>query len=233
MFIIILMKIRSILAGIFIAALLISILMHQILKINYKSELEYGNEKVSISRDVHNIPEIHAPSFKSALYAWGYVTAEDRLFQLAFRRASIRGELSKYLGLKAIEVDKMFREINLAQWSKLSADKVKHLIFSFWQRTPRNSKTSKHLQMESTVFITHSPSDPLNSTWSVWTSKNGLSLTFSQSINSSNGHCLLEWSTSMQGAICLRSFPKAKLMQCYLTQLSSGWMVNRSIIRQS
>jgi acyl-homoserine lactone acylase PvdQ len=43
------------------------------------------------------------------MYAWGYVTSEDRLFQLAFKRLIGQGKLSKYLGKKALNVDKLFR----------------------------------------------------------------------------------------------------------------------------
>lgn len=58
------------------------------------------------------------------MYAWGFVTAEDRLFQLAFRRVSVKGELSKYLGAKAIDIDKMFRELDLYGWAVRSAERV-------------------------------------------------------------------------------------------------------------
>ena len=53
------------------------------------------------------------------MYGWGYVTAEERLFQLAFKRLVGKGKISKYLGKnrlnlgkKAVKVDKMFREFN-------------------------------------------------------------------------------------------------------------------------
>lgn len=51
-----------------------------------------------MKRGDNNIPEIHAQSYKSALYAWGYVDAEDRLFQIAFKRLLIQGRVSEYLG---------------------------------------------------------------------------------------------------------------------------------------
>jgi penicillin amidase len=55
------------------------------------------------------MPYVKAPSFSSAMYGWGYVTAEDRLFQMAFKRLAGQGKLSKYLGKKALNTDKFFR----------------------------------------------------------------------------------------------------------------------------
>jgi len=55
------------------------------------------------------------------MYGWGYVTAEDRLFQLAFKRLIGKGRLSKYLGRKALSVDKLFRELNFPYWSERTA----------------------------------------------------------------------------------------------------------------
>lgn len=71
------------------------------------------------------------------------MTAEDRIFQLAFRRASSRGELSKYLGAKAIDVDKMFRELNLAGWGKLSAEKVYFYKYSSKNKILKSLKILK------------------------------------------------------------------------------------------
>jgi acyl-homoserine lactone acylase PvdQ len=58
------------------------------------------------------------------MYAWGYVTAEDRLFQLSFKRLIGKGKLSKYLGPKALNVDKMFRELNFNYWAQRTAENV-------------------------------------------------------------------------------------------------------------
>lgn len=108
---------KLVLIGFIAIGLFISVCLYQILGINFVSELDYKGSKITIKRVEHNIPEVHANSFEAALYGWGYVTAEDRLFQLAFKRVSIQGRLSKYLGEKTIEVDKMFREINLYGWA--------------------------------------------------------------------------------------------------------------------
>lgn len=51
--------------------------------------------------------------------------AEDRLFQIAFRRLLINGRLAEYLGEKAVDVDMMLRELNLKGWAEKAAVRVK------------------------------------------------------------------------------------------------------------
>lgn len=80
-----------------------------LLRNKYVSELHLNNEKIVVSRDEHNIPHILAPTYSSTMYAWGHVLAEDRLFQLAFRRTMLKGRLSQYTGQKSLVYDKLFR----------------------------------------------------------------------------------------------------------------------------
>jgi acyl-homoserine lactone acylase PvdQ len=60
---------------------------------NYVSTLTHEGETIQIWRDELGIPLVTAPSFKAAMYGWGYVTAEDRLFQISFRRLLLQGRL--------------------------------------------------------------------------------------------------------------------------------------------
>ena len=62
------------------------------------------------------------------MYAWGYVTAEDRLFQLAFRRKLGQGKLAQYVGEKVFKVDKMIRELNFHGWGEKTAKRVKFMF---------------------------------------------------------------------------------------------------------
>lgn len=102
----------------FVTALCASMALFPLLKVTYVSELSYHGHLVSIHRDQYNIPTIRAPAYESALYAWGYVAAEDRLFQMAFRRLIGQGRLAEFLGAKAVTVDKIFRELNMHGWAK-------------------------------------------------------------------------------------------------------------------
>jgi penicillin amidase len=60
----------------------------------YASELHYNGETITIFRNENNIPNIYAPSRESYFYAIGRVHAEDRLFQMTFKRLIIQGRLS-------------------------------------------------------------------------------------------------------------------------------------------
>ena len=58
------------------------------------------------------------------MYAWGYVTAEDRIFQMSFRRLLGSGRLSEFLGEKALKVDQIFRELNMRGYSDKTEERV-------------------------------------------------------------------------------------------------------------
>src|SRR5207244_2407048 len=77
-----------------------------------------------IDRDLRGIPRIHAENELDLFFAFGYATAQDRLFQLDFLRRKARGRLAEILGTEALESDKLYRTIGLshiaeAQWDTL------------------------------------------------------------------------------------------------------------------
>ncbi len=53
---------------------------------------------VTVHRDSFGVPHIYANSVNSASFAAGYVTAEDRLFQMDIFRHAARGELAGFAG---------------------------------------------------------------------------------------------------------------------------------------
>ena len=78
---------------------------------------------VSVTRDSHGVPMIEAANLDDLFFAQGYVTAQDRLFQMDLMRRAAAGELSEVVGDVALEHDRQQRilgiraaaEINLAQ----------------------------------------------------------------------------------------------------------------------
>src|SRR5215472_16703252 len=50
---------------------------------------------VSITRDGHGVPTIEAPTLRDVFFAQGYITAQDRLFQMDLMRRAASGELSE------------------------------------------------------------------------------------------------------------------------------------------
>src|SRR5437899_2190693 len=70
---------------------------------------------VEVSRDARGVPHIRARSLEDAVLAQGYVTAQDRLWQMDLSRRLARGELSEILGRRTIELDIETRKLGLAQ----------------------------------------------------------------------------------------------------------------------
>ncbi len=62
-------------------------------------------QPVRIVTDRYGIPHIHASSMEDLYFGWGYVTARDRLWQIAFSRQSARGALWKWFGNSKLRDD--------------------------------------------------------------------------------------------------------------------------------
>ncbi len=61
---------------------------------------------VSIIRDNHGVPTIEAATLDDLFFAQGYVTAQDRLFQMDLMRRAATGELSEIVGEVAVKHDR-------------------------------------------------------------------------------------------------------------------------------
>jgi penicillin G amidase len=73
---------------------------------------------VTVRRDQHGVPHIDAATQQDMFVAQGYVTAQDRLWQMDTYRRSANGELAEILGpslLRHDEAQRMFQFRNTAQ----------------------------------------------------------------------------------------------------------------------
>ena len=68
---------------------------------------------VEVVRDRDAVPHIYAKSSEDALFALGYVHAQDRLFQMDFQRRVGAGRLSEVLGEATVETDKFLRTLGV------------------------------------------------------------------------------------------------------------------------
>ena len=68
---------------------------------------------VTVTRDAVGVPSIHAQTLDDALFAQGYVTAQDRLFQMDALRRHAAGELAEILGPSLVEHDKLQRYLQM------------------------------------------------------------------------------------------------------------------------
>lgn len=66
-------------------------------------------EGVTVYRDSFGVPHIYAATEAAGAFAMGYVTAEDRLWQMDLLRHAGRGQLASFLGSDYIETDKVLR----------------------------------------------------------------------------------------------------------------------------
>ncbi|MBS1802568.1 MAG: penicillin acylase family protein [Acidobacteria bacterium] len=64
---------------------------------------------VAVRRDQHGVPHIDAASQEDMFVAQGYVTAQDRLWQMDAYRRTANGELAEVLGSSLVRHDKMQR----------------------------------------------------------------------------------------------------------------------------
>jgi len=64
---------------------------------------------VSVRRDQHGVPHIDAASQEDLFVAQGYVTAQDRLWQMDAYRRNANGELAEVMGPSLVRHDKMQR----------------------------------------------------------------------------------------------------------------------------
>jgi len=68
---------------------------------------------VTVTRDAQNVPSIHAANLDDLLFAQGYITAADRLFQMDSLRRHGAGTLAEILGPSLIQHDREQRILQL------------------------------------------------------------------------------------------------------------------------
>ena len=65
--------------------------------------------RVEVIRDHHGIPQIYADSTDDLFRAQGFVAAQDRFFEMDFRRHVTAGRLSELVGSAGLETDRVVR----------------------------------------------------------------------------------------------------------------------------
>ena len=66
---------------------------------------------VTIIRDAQGVPHIRAASVQDLVFAQGYVTAQDRLWQMDILRRAALGEVAEAIGSRALEHDRQQRTL--------------------------------------------------------------------------------------------------------------------------
>src|SRR5580698_2217808 len=71
------------------------------------------SSKVRVVRDEHGVPTIEAATLEDLFFAQGYVTAQDRLWQMDMMRRAAAGELSEVIGDATLKMDREQRILGL------------------------------------------------------------------------------------------------------------------------
>lgn len=84
-------------------------------------------QPVRVARDLDGIPTIKAQSMHDALFALGFVHAQDRLWQLETHRRIGAGRLAEAFGEAALESDRFLRALGVrraaaAQWAQMKGE---------------------------------------------------------------------------------------------------------------
>jgi penicillin G amidase len=78
------------------------------------------SSKVRVVRDGHGVPTIEASTLEDLFFAQGYVTAQDRLWQMDIMRRAAAGELSAVIGEATLKLDREERILGLRQAAEAS-----------------------------------------------------------------------------------------------------------------
>jgi penicillin G amidase len=81
-------------------------------------KLDGLSDTVQVMRDDRGVPQIYAGNSADLFYAQGYVQAQDRFFEMDFRRHVTAGRISELLGEKTVETDMLIRTMG---WRRVAA----------------------------------------------------------------------------------------------------------------
>ena len=79
---------------------------------------------ITITRDTHGVPTIEASNFNDLYFAQGYVTAQDRLWQMDGMRRFGAGELSQVLGKDFLDHDREQRILGMRVAARKSVEVI-------------------------------------------------------------------------------------------------------------
>jgi len=82
------------------------------------------SKEVEVVYDNYGIPHIYASNEEDLFYAFGYVHAQDRLFQMEILRRLADGRLSEVFGEAAVKSDRYFRLLSFREHAKTTIAEV-------------------------------------------------------------------------------------------------------------
>ncbi len=92
---------------------------------------------VKVTRDSHGVPAIEAATLEDLFLAQGYVTAQDRLWQMDVMRRFAAGELSEILGEDTLKIDREHRILGLRAAARKSLQMASPRDHSYFEAYAR------------------------------------------------------------------------------------------------
>src|SRR5947209_19599919 len=87
---------------------------------------------VHVIRDAQGVPHITAASLHDLFFAQGYVTAQDRLWQMDLSRRHAAGELAEVFGERALQSDVTHRTLQRRNMDEYAANHLSGCDSSFY-----------------------------------------------------------------------------------------------------
>lgn len=120
------------------------------------------NGTATVMRDEYGIPHIYADTPEDLFAAQGFVQAQDRFFEMDFRRHIVSGRLSELFGESQVETDTYVRTLG---WRKVAEEEASGLSgktrrwmeayaagVNAWLQSPAQARTGGELSLEYAVL---------------------------------------------------------------------------------
>jgi penicillin G amidase len=103
---------------------------------DYDAELKIPGlkETVLVERNRFAVPTITARNDDDLYFAWGYVNAQDRMFQLEFTRRIAQGRISEFAGASALEKDLFLQAVGFYEMSQREFSRMSPAVQRYLQR---------------------------------------------------------------------------------------------------
>ncbi|WP_133782708.1 penicillin acylase family protein [Kribbella sp. VKM Ac-2571] len=172
-----------------IAGTVVFVVRHSFPTYDGTIDLDGLDAEVSVVRDANGIPQIYADTPADLFAAQGYVHAQDRFFEMDFRRHVTSGRLSELFGKTALETDKFVRTLGwrrvaekelplLSPTTRQYLDDYARGVNAYLIKHNGSDETSKRsgsaLSLEYAV-LSLQPGGPKNYTPEPWTAADSLS----------------------------------------------------------
>ncbi len=76
------------------------------------------SQQATVARDAQGVPHITAATWQDAVFLQGYVTAQDRLWQMDALRRLAAGDLAEIVGPQALDADRVSRHLRMRRMAE-------------------------------------------------------------------------------------------------------------------